>query len=183
MEWTTMSMVSTMLEKYPKEGTIVFEILSATDIIALLPVAYLVLTASALIVFDVTQRRLPNRIVLPGIVLALVAESVVAGVNGQWLRFALVVLMSLAFAVAGTLASSRGYVGMGDVKLLALVSLSLGWFSLWFPLIAIGVTAGLAALVVGYRALVVRNLTSTSTIALGPLVVVGFAATCVVALL
>jgi leader peptidase (prepilin peptidase)/N-methyltransferase len=109
--------------------------------------AYLLLMTLPLAFIDIRQRRLPNKIVLPGLAITLV---------GQMLS-----------VLAGAL-------GMGDVKLMALMTAALSWFGWQHPLIAFAVAFLLAT--IGVLVLfVARRAKLGSTVALGPYLLAGFA--------
>ena len=69
---------------------------SFAELIALVPSLYLIAVAVPLAVIDVRQRRLPNRLVLPGIGLALLAQLVASAVASVWPILALGVAFVLA---------------------------------------------------------------------------------------
>lgn len=120
--------------------------------------AYLGLVAlgAALAWIDLTQRRLPNRLVLPGLaasVALLLAAALLDGDLSRWLSalgggaalFALYLLLALV--------NPRG-MGMGDVKLAAVVGLFagyLGWQTVFVAAFAGFLLGGVAALVVVRR--------------------------------
>lgn len=89
---------------------------------------------------DVRDRRVPNRLVLAGLPLALlaVAGGGVAAVPGALLAGALVF-------VAGFLGFAIGAIGGGDAKFLAVGALAVGWAGLVPYLLAFGVLGGLLA--------------------------------------
>jgi Flp pilus assembly protein protease CpaA len=88
-------------------------------------------------------------------------------VLGEWqLGLVSLGISVLVFAV-GLAFSLRGWVGMGDVKLLTALSLSLSWFSVWNIPIVLGVTA-LAMVVVVAVKFFSKTIRVGSTIALGP---------------
>ena len=102
---------------------------------ALLPFLGLVVVGAALSWIDLTQHRLPNLLVLPSIAASVPLLLVAAALDGdvsRWLTALAggAVLFVLYLALA--LVSPRG-MGMGDVKLAALVGLFsgyLGWATL-----------------------------------------------------
>jgi leader peptidase (prepilin peptidase) / N-methyltransferase len=106
--------------------------------------AYLVLAAVAVLltVIDLRHRLLPNRVVLPAIGVGAVLLTVAAATEGAWpdlLRAGLAAVVLFAVFLVLALISPRS-LGMGDVKLAALVGLYLGWLS-WGAVI-VGAAAG-----------------------------------------
>ena len=135
----------------------------------LLGLGYFAATTIPLIVIDLRERRLPNRITIPGFLISLAGLVLTL----DWLR----VLGSLLIAVivfgVGLLISLKGWIGMGDVKLMSGLALLLSWFSpslLWQSLLWAFLSAGV--FVVG--GMVFKKITTRSTIALGPYLLVGF---------
>jgi leader peptidase (prepilin peptidase)/N-methyltransferase len=135
----------------------------------LLGLGYFAATTIPLIVIDLRERRLPNRITIPGFLISLAGLVLTL----DWLR----VLGSLLTAVivfgVGLLISLKGWIGMGDVKLMSGLALLLSWFSpslLWQSLLWAFLSAGV--FVVG--GMVFKKITTRSTIALGPYLLVGF---------
>jgi leader peptidase (prepilin peptidase)/N-methyltransferase len=106
--------------------------------------AYLLFAAVAVLltVIDLRHRLLPNRVVLPSIGLGAVLLTVAAAAEGAWpdlLRAGLAAVVLFAVFLVLALISPRS-LGMGDVKLAALVGLYLGWLS-WGAVI-VGAAAG-----------------------------------------
>ena len=135
----------------------------------LLGAAYLAIFTIPLVVIDLRERRLPNKITLPAIAITAVGVSLTL----DWSRVGVAVLCAGVLIVAGTALSFKGWLGLGDVKLLVPIGLTLGWFG-WETL-AIGL--GLAFLFAGGFVLVrmaMQKITATSTIALGPFLLFGF---------
>ena len=145
---------------------------------ALIGPAYLLAVAWPLSKIDLRERRLPNALVLPAIPLTLLGQIIAASLGGQWWRLGLATIASaVAFAVG--LAVNRGAgMGMGDVKLIAAMSLALGWFSPLSPLVALFIGFAAATLVI-LVLFVTRKTKLGSSIALGPYLLVGFAASLV----
>jgi leader peptidase (prepilin peptidase)/N-methyltransferase len=143
----------------------------ATDLIAYLPLLWVLVVLSFI---DLEHKLLPNRIVVPamasGIVLLGIAASFGPGVH-PWLR----ALAGGAVAFAGffvlALISPRG-MGMGDVKLSAVLGLALayqGWGRLF-----VGFLIAFAAGAVGGIALVAaRRAGMKSEVPFGPYLALG----------
>ena len=93
--------------------------------------AFLLLAVAAVLltVIDLRHRLLPDRIVLPTLVLGVVLLSGAALADGAWPALYRAVLGAAAlFAVFLALAViSPSGLGMGDVKLAAVLGLFLGW--------------------------------------------------------
>lgn len=83
---------------------------------ALIPVLYVAAVTPALVRVDLREHRLPNRMVVPGIAVGLVAAVL------QWSPVPL--LAALGYGGLLALLGVRGGVGMGDVKLGVLLGLA-----------------------------------------------------------
>ena len=135
----------------------------------LLGVGFFAATTIPLIVIDLRERRLPNKITLPGIAISLLGIALTL----DWMRVLVATGVSAAIFAVGTLLSLRGFIGMGDVKLMTGLSLLLTWFSphlLWQSLLWTFVSAGVFVL----GGMLFKKITTRSTIALGPYLLVGF---------
>ena len=135
---------------------------------------YLLLMTLPLAFIDIRQRRLPNKIVLPGLAITLVGQvlSVLAG--AQWQQLAVAWATAVTVFALAAVANYFGALGMGDVKLMALMTAALSWFGWQHPLIAFAVAFVLAT--VGVLVLfVARRAKLGSTVALGPYLLAGFA--------
>ncbi|MEY4398478.1 MAG: hypothetical protein RLZ53_1054 [Actinomycetota bacterium] len=135
----------------------------------LLGVGFFAATTIPLIVIDLRERRLPNKITLPGIAISLLGIALTL----DWMRVLVAIGASVAIFGVGTLLSLRGFIGMGDVKLMTGLSLLLTWFSLhllWQSLLWTFVSAGIFVL----GGMLFKKITTRSTIALGPYLLVGF---------
>ena len=134
---------------------------------------YLVAVAWPLTGIDIRQRRLPNRLTLPVFPITILGQvfAVLSGDDAGRL-FNSLLISALAFAVAIVLNCFAG-LGMGDVKLIAGITLALAWFNPFLPAVAIlvaFVSAGAASLVM----LALRKTRMGSSIALGPYLLFGF---------
>jgi leader peptidase (prepilin peptidase)/N-methyltransferase len=144
-------------------------------IFALIGPAYLLAVAWPLSKIDLRERRLPNRLVLPAIPITLLGQIAAGLQSGQWWRLWLALMAAaVAFGVGAAVNRAAG-MGMGDVKLITSMSLALGWFSPLSPLVAlfIGFAAATAVVLVLF---LLRKTKLGSSIALGPYLLVGFAA-------
>lgn len=142
---------------------------------ALAPFLGLVVVGAALSWIDLRSRRLPNRIVLPAIAASvplLLGAALLAGRFENWLTALAggIVLFGLYLVLA--LVSPQG-MGMGDVKLAALVGLFagyLGWATVVVAAFAGFLVGGIAAL----AAIVAQRATRATAIPFGPWMFVGF---------
>ena len=144
---------------------------------SLLP-AYLYLGAvgAALIAIDVDVHRLPDLMVLPSLPIALVLLLIPTWVTGHWssLGRALVaaVVLGAGYLLLLLVSPGGGGLGLGDVKLAALLGLLLGWAG-WGPVLvsvfAAFVLGGLGSLVL----LALRRVSLKGHIAFGPAMIVG----------
>ncbi|WP_177220200.1 prepilin peptidase [Agrococcus baldri] len=142
------------------------------DATAIVPLAVAAFAAPALARIDTAERRLPNAITLPLLLLGALA-CVVRLLTGDP-----ALLVALGCGVILLVMAITGGMGMGDVKLgtaLALATATLGWAVPLAGLAAsvmVGGIAGLLALVAGRR-----------TVAFGPWLLVGHALAAVAAAL
>jgi leader peptidase (prepilin peptidase)/N-methyltransferase len=135
----------------------------------LIGISYFAATSIPLVIFDLKERRLPNKITVPGLV--VVVLSLAAAAN--WAKFGVSLLVGTAVFLIGLLLSIRGWIGMGDVKLFTSLGMLLAWFDpllVWQATFWTFLTAGLFV-VVGYLA---KKITAQSTLALGPYLLIGF---------
>lgn len=133
----------------------------------------LAIVAAPLTASDVTQRRLPDRIILPSLGLTLILLSIAAWQRHNPEALARAVLAAAAsagfFLLIALLSRS---LGIGDVKLAALTGLPLGW--LGWDRVVLAILAGmtLAALTAG-ALVVTRRLSMHDAIPLGPFLIAG----------
>ncbi|CAN1517241.1 CpaA Flp pilus assembly protein, protease CpaA [Microbacteriaceae bacterium] len=148
-----------------------FENLSS--LFSALGLGYLVLTAWPLAKTDILERRLPNKYVLPAFPITwlgqLLAGFTGAGfVNMLWALLAGVVTFGLSLLI-----NRLGLLGMGDVKLMTVMALALGWFSPLLPIIALGISF-LTAGVVAFWLLLRKKIKLGGSMPLGPYLIAGF---------
>jgi leader peptidase (prepilin peptidase)/N-methyltransferase len=139
--------------------------------------AALVWTAGAAVVLaqvDLAVHRLPDRVVFPSLAVVAAAWLADAVVLGSWealLRAVLGGLVVFAAAVAAALISPGG-MGFGDVKLLGLLGLVLGWFG--WSVLGLGVVLGFLVGALGTVVLLVLRRAGWRTeVALGPSLLLG----------
>lgn len=123
---------------------------------------------------DLIGHRLPDRVTYPALAVCATALLVDAAVHGTWLALLRAGLAGAAAALVaglGWLLSPQG-LGLGDVKLLGLLGLLLGWFG-WGVLIA-GVFLGLlTGALVSVLLLVTRRATWQTAVPFGPPLLAG----------
>ncbi|WP_040336606.1 prepilin peptidase [Candidatus Blastococcus massiliensis] len=139
--------------------------------------AALVWAAGAAVVLgaaDLASHRLPDRVTYPALVVCATALFVDAAVLGTWtalLRAGAAAAVAAVVAGLGWLVSPEG-LGLGDVKLLGLIGLLLGWFG-WGVLMA-GVFLGLlTGALVSVALLLTRRAGWRTAIPFGPPLLAG----------
>ncbi|RFU19038.1 prepilin peptidase [Geodermatophilus marinus] len=138
--------------------------------------AFLVLAVSGVLLgaIDVRHRLLPNRVVFPTLAAGAVLLTGAAAVAGEWpalLRAVLAAGAVFGVLLVMALVSPAG-MGMGDVKLGAVLGLHLGW--LGWPHVVLGLFAGFAVqAVLALVLLVVRRIGLRSELPFGPALLVG----------
>lgn len=101
-----------------------------------IPVAYLIAIAYPLLVIDIKTHRLPNKLVLPLFPIWLLTSITYVVLTGDWWNALLMpLLLSFAYLLIGTVANYFHWIGMGDVKLITAMVLSLSWASLFVLLV------------------------------------------------
>ncbi|WP_438854777.1 prepilin peptidase [Agromyces sp. M3QZ16-3] len=128
----------------------------------------------ALSIVDLTEKRLPNAMVFPTLLVVAVLLVVAAVLTGEWL--------ALAWAAAGSAGMFLFYfvlalispkaMGMGDVKFALPLGLVLGWFG-WVMWVAGLMGAFLVGGVVAIVALALRRVTLRGSVPFGPSMVAG----------
>lgn len=154
-----------------EEAALVWRIGSHTEL-----AAYLVFGVVGWMVslFDLTERRVPNVVVLPAYPVLLGLLLVAAAADGQWDRLlrgvlALAVLVGCFGGLA--LLAPRG-LGFGDVKLAGLVGLCCGYLGWSAVLLAVVLSFGLGALLVALL-VGIRRANRGTHIPFAPLMVAG----------
>ncbi|MFD1714761.1 prepilin peptidase [Amnibacterium flavum] len=143
-------------------------------LLALVALLYLAGSSVALALIDLDVRRLPNAIVLPlfivGAVL-LTTSSVITGDGEALLRAGIGTLVLGGVYLALALAVPGG-MGMGDVKLAAVLGLYLAW--LGWPQLAVGaIAAFLLGGLFGVVLLLTRRARRGSSVPFGPWMLLG----------
>ena len=142
-----------------------------------LPAFLLLVVAGVLLtVVDLRHRLLPNRVVLPALAAGAALLLVPAVADGAWDALLRAVLgAATLFAVYLALALvSPGGLGMGDVKLAALLGLYLGW--LGWPAVVLGALAGFVVqAVVALALLATRRIGLRGELPFGPAMLAGAA--------
>jgi leader peptidase (prepilin peptidase)/N-methyltransferase len=147
-------------------------------IITGLPVAYIAVTALPLLVIDMKQHRLPNKIVLPMISITFVSQLSLAILTSAWATFGISLGIAFVVFVLGVFMNYKNHIGMGDVKLLTGLTMLLAWFT---PLGALLLAP--ISLALGFLATIVILLKRSIThLPLGPIVIFAFASILTVAL-
>ncbi|MEY2815597.1 MAG: hypothetical protein RJA78_173 [Actinomycetota bacterium] len=146
---------------------------SLSELIALIPALYLLVVAWPLTVIDLREHRLPNRLVLPAFPVAFLAQLIATIISADWARQLFAVLVALAVGIICLGANYIDALGMGDVKLATVITLTLGYFNPWLPFIAIGIAFVLAFAVV-IVLITLGKVKIGSSIPLGPYLLVSF---------
>jgi leader peptidase (prepilin peptidase)/N-methyltransferase len=146
-----------------------------SEVFAWLGPAYLVAVAWPLARTDIREHRLPNKYTLPLVPIALIGQLAACLAGEDWSRMAAALGWAVSAFAIGLGVNRMGTLGMGDVKLIAGMSLSLGWFTPVAPLLALCAAFALATIVVLFL-FATRKARMGSSIALGPYLLIGFTA-------
>lgn len=151
-----------------------FENLSSS--FSALGLGYLVLTAWPLAKTDILERRLPNKFVLPAFPITCLGQLIASILGGNfWNMLWAFITAAVTFVIA--LGINRfGLLGMGDVKLITVMALALGWYSPLWPVIALGTTFLIAG-IIAISLLGLRKIKLGGSMPLGPYLIVGFLGT------
>jgi leader peptidase (prepilin peptidase)/N-methyltransferase len=149
----------------------VFENLAS--LFSALGLGYLALTAWPLAKTDILQRRLPNRYVLPAFPITLLGQMAAGVASGIWSNMLWAFLSMLITFVVSLGINRLGLLGMGDVKLMAAMSLALGWYSVTLPVLALLISFFVAG-IVALALLVLGKINPGGSMPLGPYLIAGF---------
>lgn len=140
---------------------------------ALVPLLPLALVSVQLFLADLRSHRLPNRLTYPALIATLVLDIVFGWALRAfelWLTLGFAAVILVFFLIAHLL--SRGRFGMGDVKLILLISLAIGPLSADLPLIALTLSFTVFA-IYSIALLVFRKVKLATQLPLGPFLIVG----------
>jgi leader peptidase (prepilin peptidase)/N-methyltransferase len=148
-------------------------------IISMLPVVYVALMALPLVLVDIKEHRLPNKIVLPMIPLTLLTQLTLAIWTGAWASLGISLGLGFAVLVLGIVANYYDWVGMGDVKLLTGLTMMLSWFTVLGGVLLMPISVVLGLIVAAIAVLT----TNIKQVPLGPTILATFAATLTITLI
>ena len=139
-----------------------------------LPLLVLAVATVPLILIDLREHRLPNRITLPLVPAVLIALVFASWGAGAWERMPRALLAGLALLAAYAILHLLypAGLGMGDVKLAPSLGLVLGWLS-WEAVLWGTFLAFLLSALVGLVLLALRRATLKSALAFGPFMLAG----------
>jgi leader peptidase (prepilin peptidase)/N-methyltransferase len=136
------------------------------DIISALPLVYLAVVTMPLVLVDLREHRLPNKIVLPFAALAFITAIVVNVATQSWLNLLLAVGLPFLWFIIGTVLNYFGNIGMGDVKFTTALLLAVGVYSPLTALLIIPLTLLFAVIAVAY--VIMRKVPAGTSVPLGP---------------
>jgi leader peptidase (prepilin peptidase)/N-methyltransferase len=143
----------------------------SSDLVAYLPLLWVLVVLSFI---DLEHKILPNRIVIPslaaGVVLTGIASAFGPGF-GEWVRGIEGAGVSFAFFLILALISPRG-MGMGDVKLAAVLGLALGYLG-WGRVFVGFFVAFIAGALGGIALIAARRAGMKSEVPFGPYLALG----------
>ena len=130
--------------------------------------SYIAVVSVPLVVIDVREHRLPNKIVVPGLCLALMSGAVVlvASAGRAWWPL----VFGAMYFIAMLILSVRGGLGMGDVKLAGVLGVAAGFLGLEGSVASVALAFVLGGAVAGARWLAKRR----ENLAFGPFMLAGF---------
>lgn len=140
-------------------------------LISLIPLAYVGGAMIPIIWADTYRHKVPNKIVVPLMVLTLLCWLTLAIWQGEWAKFGISILFFIGTVLFGFLINIKyDLLGMGDIKLLAILSMILAWFSWGVALVFVPVLAVLS-LVIGFFVVMLSN---AKDLRLSPVVFITF---------
>lgn len=116
--------------------------MDALGVIALLPMAYFAVMTIPLILVDYVEHRLPNKIVLPSIVLGIIVNIVLNVATQDYWNLLLALGLPFQVFMVGLVANYFNTLGMGDLKLMAALLLALGVYSPLAALLIVPISLG-----------------------------------------
>jgi leader peptidase (prepilin peptidase)/N-methyltransferase len=125
---------------------------------------------------DIREHRLPNVLVLPAFPITLIGQLLGSWILNEWTRIAISIFAALAALLCGIAANRFASLGMGDVKLISVIAMVLGWYNLVSPVVFVFLGFLIASAVV-FSMLLFRKTALSNSIALGPYLLAGFAVT------
>jgi leader peptidase (prepilin peptidase) / N-methyltransferase len=146
---------------------------SLEPLVAALGIFYLLAVSWALARTDIRERRLPNKFVLPAFPITLLGQLLAGIVFGNWLAMLFGFVCGLVAFLTTLWLNRIGALGMGDVKLITVMALALGWYSPFLPLVALLFTFLTAGLVATFLFLT-KRLQRGGSMPLGPYLILGF---------
>jgi leader peptidase (prepilin peptidase) / N-methyltransferase len=149
----------------------VFENLSS--LFSALGLGYLVLTAWPLAKTDITQRRLPNKYVLPAFPITWIGQLLAGFFGAGFINMLWAFIAGVVTFVLALLINRAGLLGMGDVKLMTVMAIALGWYSPLLPMVALGLSFFIAGLVAS-GLLILKKIKLGGSMPLGPYLLAGF---------
>lgn len=110
-----------------------------TQTLLFIPIAYLLVVSLPIIIADLRVARVPNKYTLPSLFIWLACAGTYVLYSGDykvWLgSLVFPILLGIATLIVGVFINQKDILGMGDVKLLVFMGLSLSWKSAWVWLI------------------------------------------------
>ncbi len=144
------------------------------DFIVLVPLALFALFALSLMLTDFREHRLPNRMTLSLIAVTFACLFLHLASTGKVQPYVNSIVAGLMTFGLGYLLVKYFDLGMGDVKLLTSLNALLAWHSPWLILYALAI--GFAGASVWAILVWIKTRNPRARIALGPYLIVGFAA-------
>jgi leader peptidase (prepilin peptidase)/N-methyltransferase len=149
----------------------VFENLSS--LFSALGLGYLVLVAWPLAKTDILERRLPNKYVLPAFPITWIGQLLAGLFGAGFTNMLWAFIAGVATFILALLINRAGLLGMGDVKLMSVMAIALGWYSPLLPIVALGLSFLIAGLVAS-GLLVLKEIKLGGSMPLGPYLLAGF---------